>query len=505
MYDISAIQRLTPEQQKAVLTEVRKSLAGEYGVYGHDNVLRKDATNNVGVTTGLGTLPIPLEAPAKLLYPILTPLRNMMPREVKGGNSVTFRQITGINTQKRWASVPEASTAVTGRNNPIAFNEKNVTYNFKTLEEENLLTPEAEFGGQFPGQDFGNREFATLAVLESMMRMEELAILGGNASALGNVSGIAKHATQLAEGTGSLTANTAYYVTVAPVTLQGYFSGAQGQVATVDAPGEGAGVEATLTTAASGAGDKSLAVKWDALPKAVAYNVFVSASTGAANSKYHSTVTTPYVEIRAVPSSGNRTNAADQTANANDFDGLYSLINAAAGATVVNYENEPFTSDGRGGVEQVSSVLRTLWLASKVSPDYILCHATDRDNMAKIIASASNPIVRLQAQFGDGKISGGLAFGSLLNPYFGDRQVPLIVHPDATQGTLLGVCQNLGENFPNARIASNFVMRLCWDYRREEFARAKRAEEFGISMRGALVNYAPFASFKITGIKSTTT
>ena len=157
MYDITALQRLTPEQRATVLGEVRKALAGEYGVYGSDNVLRKDATNSVGVTTGLGALPIPLDAPAKLLYPILTPFRNMFPREVKGGNSTTFRQITGINTQKRWASVPEASTSVTGRNNPIAFNEKDVTFNYKTLEEENLLTPEAEFGGQFPGQDFGNR------------------------------------------------------------------------------------------------------------------------------------------------------------------------------------------------------------------------------------------------------------------------------------------------------------------------------------------------------------
>lgn len=339
-----------------------------------------------------------------------------------------------------------------------------------------------------------------------MMRMEELAILGGNASALGNVSGIAKHATQLATGVGSLTASTNYYVTIAPLTMQGYYSGAQGQVAAVDAPGEGAGVEATLATTAGGnAGDKSLAVKWTPIDKAVAYNVFVSASTGAANSKYHSTVTTPYVEILAVPGSGNRTNAADQTGNALDFDGLYSLITAANGSLVTNYANEPFTSDGRGGIEQVSTMLRALWLASKTSPDFIACHATDRDNMAKIIAAAANPIVRLQAEFGDGKITGGLAFGSLLNPYFGDKQVPLIVHPDAVQGTLIGVCQNLGEHYPNARIANNFTMRLCWDYRREDFARVKRADEFGISMRGCLVNYAPFASFKITGIKATTT
>ena len=502
------IRGMSPEERGVVLGAIQKSLGGEFGYYNDDDKLvpmQKDATANVGVTTGLGLAPIPLDAPAKLVYPILTPLRNSTPRETKGGPSTTFRSITKINSSNLWPSVGEAvAGGATGRNSAMAFDEADKTVYFKSYGMENFLTPEAEFGGNYEGQNFNLRDFSTLANLQGMMRGEELLMLGGNITALGKVAGVAKHATQLAAGTGSLTAATNYYVFIAPLILRGYAIGSQGQgtvTAGVDAAGEGTADSFTLATeAALSAGDQSLAVKWTPLAKAVAYNVFIGSSSGIANAKYHSTVTVPYVEILAVPGSGNRPNAADQTANAYDFDGYYSLISAANGAYVVNHANVAFTADGRGGVTQISDALRYMWLTHKVSPDFLLMHATDRDAIATVIAAAAAPAARLNAQFGDGKLVGGISFTGVINPYFGDRMIPFLIHPDAVPGTILGVCQNIGEYYPNAGIAANFKMRMCWDYRREDFAKVRRASEFGIYARGALINYAPFASFKLTGL-----
>lgn len=497
------IRGMSPDERASVLGAVRKSLGGEFGYYDDTDVLRKDVSGNVGATTGLGLAPIPLDAPAKLVYPILTPLRNSTPRETKGGPSTTFRSITAINTANLWPSVAEATTSTTGRNDVMAFDEVDKTVYFKTYGMENFLTPEAEFGGNYEGQDFNLREFATLANMQGMMRAEELLMLGGNITALGNVAGIAKTTVQPADTIGSLTANTDYFIHVTALVLRGYAIGSRGQgtvTAGVDAFGETTGAEVTLKTAASGDGSKAIDVTWTPKANAVAYNVYVSASTGIANGKYLGTYTTPYARITAVPGSGNRPNGADKTANALDFDGYYSLISAGNGAYVNNLVNQPFTADGRGGITQISDALRYMWTTKKVSPDFLLINATDRDAAATVIAAASAPAARLNAEFGQGKLVGGISFTGVINPYFGDRIIPFLVHPDAVPGTVLGVCQNLGEYYPQSGIAANFKMRMCWDYRREDFAKVRRAAEFGIYARGALINYAPFASFKITGI-----
>jgi hypothetical protein len=497
------IRGMSPEERGVVLGSVRKSLGGEFGHYDENDVLQKDVTGNVGVTSGLGLMPIPLDAPAKLLYPILTPLRNMLPREVKGGPSTTFRSITGINTTGIWPSVAEAvAGGATGRNSAIAFNEVDKTVSFKTYGMENFLTPEAEFGGNYEGQNFNNREFSTLANLQSMMRAEELLMLHGNVSALGNVAGVAKTTVQPADTIGALTPSAHYFVYVSAVNGRGYAGASHGQVGGTDATGETTAAELDLTAAASGDGSTAIDITWTTKDKATAYNVFVGATTGIANAKYYATVTTPYYRILAAPGTGNRPNGADTTANALDFDGLYSLISAANGSYVKNYVDQPFTADGRGGVEEISAALKYMWVNYKVSPDFLLMHANERDAAGTTIAAATNPAARLNAQFGDGKLTGGISFSGVINPYFGDKIIPFLIHPDATPGVVAGVCQSLGEYYPQSGIAANFKMRMCWDYRREDFAKVRRGEEFGIYARGAMVNYAPFASFKITGLRS---
>ena len=144
-------------------------------------------------------------------------------------------------------------------------------------------------------------------------------------------------------------------------------------------------------------------------------------------------------------------------------------------------------------------MFKQMWTSHKVSPDLLVVHADQRDSIDNAVFTSGAPLVRLNAQYGEGKITGGLAVDSLLNRYFG-KQVPILTHPDAVPGTILAICQNLGEYYPNARIANNLEVRLAWDYRKIDYARSKRAEEFGIDCRGCLVNYAPFALGKITGV-----
>lgn len=495
------LKSMSPEKRETLATELRKAMSGEYGyVLDNGQRIQKDATNQIGVATPLGTLPVPLEAPAKLLYPVPTPLRNMIPRDVMGGNSLTFRQITGINTQKRWGSVAEATSTTTGRNSFIAFNEVDKTYAFKTIEQESLITPEAQFGGNWAGQNFNNREFATLSLLQATMLSEEKLILGGNLTDLGNVAGVTKTGvTQAATTVGGLTAGTNYYIYVTPLTLQGYYAGTTGQVTGVDQQGEGTGAEFTIATTAGGnAGDESITITWTELVGAVAYNVFIGSTTGIANANYYGTYTAPYAQILSVPTS-TRPNGADLTGNANDYDGLYKLAESGTGAYFARLANATLTGDNKLGVAEIDTMFKSFWDNYKVSPDLLIMNSTQRKKVDEIIMGSSAPIVRVEGTFGDTQITAGMAVKSVLNRYMG-KDVPILTHPDAVPGTILAVCNSLGEYYPNSRVSSNLVMKLCWDYRQIDFARAKRADEFGIDCRGALVNYASFALGAIVGI-----
>lgn len=504
MNDLEIVRKMAPEQRELLFSELQKSLSGEYGgITNSGQRIQKDATNNIGVTIGLGLLGAPLEAPAKLLYPVTTPLRNRLPRRTVGGNGVTYRKITGINTGKVWASVAEASDSTSGRNSRISFNEADTTVTFKTLESENMLTPEAQFGANSlitPGQNFDAQGFSTLALLQSHMISEEYLLLGGNVSALGNVAGVTKTGvTQGAIDLGTLTPATTYYVWVAPLTLQGYYASVQGQVGGVDQQGIGTATEFSMATEANGvAGDESLTVTWTEVRGAVAYAVYLGESSGIANAKYSQTVTTNWARITDVPT-GVRPNGTDKTANALDFDGIIPQSEATTAGYFLSLDNATFTGDSTTGVEEIDVALKYFYDTYKVSPAEILVNTAQKKKIDQIVSGSAAPIMRIEASAGALDVKGTIGVKSVMNRYM-NTEVPVTVHPFMPPGTALFVSYGLGEYYPNANISSNLEMLLAWDYRRIEFARAKRADEFGIDHRGALVCRAPFALGALTNI-----
>lgn len=480
---------------------LRAALAGEHGVIDPTGrTIEKTATANVGVTTGLGLLGYPLEAPAKLLYPVPTPLRNSIPRQVVGGNAVNYRTITAINKGALWGSVAEATSSTTGRNSFVSFDEADKSVTFKSVEMETLLTPEAQFGASStitPGQDFQAEEFATLSLLQSTMLAEEKLDLGGNITALGTAPTATKTGvTQAATGTGSLTAGTSYYVHVGALTLQGYLAGVKGQGGTgADVQGETATAEATIATTAGGnAGDKSLTVKWPAVKGAVAYNLYIGSSSGAANVNYVGTYTScgaSGIYIGAVPNSY-RPNGTDKTANSLDYDGLIALCNASTAGYYKDFGGATFTGDSTTGVEEFDAAFLEFFNTYKVSPDAIWVNAAQKKKIDQIIMGSAAPVVRIEGQMGAQDFVGTMAVKSVMNRYLG-VEVPVKVHPFLPAGNVLMVAQNLGAYYPNARIANNLTKHLSWDYRKIDYALAKRGREMGVDFRGALTNYAAFA------------
>jgi len=71
-----------------------------------DLIRQQLADTTRAVTTGTGLIGYELEAPAKTIYPVQTPLVNMIPRRRGGGNDVChWKAITSFDTGRLWGTV----------------------------------------------------------------------------------------------------------------------------------------------------------------------------------------------------------------------------------------------------------------------------------------------------------------------------------------------------------------------------------------------------------------
>src|SRR4051812_30106537 len=104
--------------------------------------LAKAWTQSATATTGLTAYD--LEAPAKTLYPVITPLRNNLPRvSGHGGIQANWRAVTAINTTNQTAGVSEGN-----RGGIIATDVKEYLAAYKGIGLEDYVTYESQYAGQ---------------------------------------------------------------------------------------------------------------------------------------------------------------------------------------------------------------------------------------------------------------------------------------------------------------------------------------------------------------------
>src|SRR5437762_10970950 len=173
-----------------------------------DDVLAKS------ISTASGLLAFDLQAPAKNLYPFVTPIRNVMPRVGGGtGAAANWRQVNAIigSGFDAMGWVPEGQ-----RSGQMSYSTSNKTATFVTIGEEDAATFEAiSAGRQF--EDI--QAHMTFRLLQKMMLKEEMAILAGNASL---TLGTPTTPTLSASGAGATLPTASYFVKVVALTLEGY-------------------------------------------------------------------------------------------------------------------------------------------------------------------------------------------------------------------------------------------------------------------------------------------
>ena len=234
------------------------------------------------ISTATGLVAYDLQAPAKNLYPFVTPIRNVMPRVGGGtGTATNWRQVNAIigSGFDAMGWVPEGQ-----RSGQMSYSTSSKSATYVTIGEEDAATFEAISAGR-EFEDIQAR--MTFRLLQKMMLKEEMAILAGNASLQ---LGTPATPSLSASGTGATLPAATYYVKVVALTLEGYQnSSLVGGVATTKTVTGVDGKTYTLNGGASAiSGEASQAVTLGQtlyctvtpIQGAVAYAWYISTSSG---------------------------------------------------------------------------------------------------------------------------------------------------------------------------------------------------------------------------------
>jgi hypothetical protein len=427
-----------------------------------------------------------LETPSKKLFPVLSPLRNMLPRDGSGvGTAVNWRAVTGINTGNLTAGVSEGA-----RGGMVTTTTTDNTIGFKGLGLEDNVTFEA----QYAGKSFEDvRALAQLDLLSALMIEEERIILGGCSA--DTLATPAAPVGTLKAG-GSMTAQVTYAYVVA-LTLEGFrqSSVSGGIPGTVSRNRTGpyggsdtialgnshvSSVSNSVTTATT-----NLSALWTvtAVRGAVAYAWFTG-PTGAGNAILTAiTTTNSFLQLADATGSQAANDAAVTTDHSGDttvFDGIIGIASKSGNNGYwKSLDNAALTSDGAGGCVEIDAMLQDRYDNYRLGFERIWFSSADAKNFKKKILT-QNSANAFQFFIQDGeqiKPTGGSMIPEYLNMFTGET-IRMMVHPYLPQGTLIAETQNLPYRLNG--VPNVLKIKARQDYYSLEWPQTRRAYEYGV-------------------------
>lgn len=399
--------------------------------------------------TSSGLQPYNLEPFLGTLVPILTPLRNSIPRVNGRGKQVEFKAVTAINTQKLNGFVAEGSS---GQLVTSTVNDVNAVYRSIALADK--VTYEQEWEGK-PYVD--SRALAVANLLRATMIAEESNIL----FAQNNVGS----ATQQAPGAVGTTPTP----TLTPVASGGTLAAGSVYVKAVGFTGMGAAIvsaEATATVALNGS--LTITPVFPANQPIVGFLLFAGSASGtnyqvaAANVANSTLLSDNYttngapITLTSLPTSGPQASTynADNSSSALAYNGILPQIFAGGGyRKAVN---------GKLTMDFMKALFKGLWDQGKGDPNVVYTAATESSTITDLTLGANNTPYNVLIDEQNGA-AGGFRVSRLVNQITG-TDVNLRVHPNLFQGTLMALQTELPGWYPGADIPSPVVVDNVQDY-----------------------------------------
>jgi hypothetical protein len=467
-----------------------------------------------GVSLSYGLTYYDLQAPAKNLYPIITPLRNAVPRikRTHPGDATHWKQVNSIlgSGYDAMGWVPEGQ-----RSGTMSYSTSNKSASYVTLGEEDYLTFEAESASE--GFEDEN-SMVTFRLLQKAMRKEEMAILGGNASLQ---LGTPATPTASVSGTGNTLPSATYLTSVMYLTFEGYknsnmtngcatsktITGAEGKTFVLNggSSSPSASVSQAVTLGAA------LNLVATTKPGVMAYAWYVGT---AGNQVLQAITTTNVLTITGPLVTGTQTLAsvgtADNSANPNlAFDGLLTQVLNPANLGYVNYlaAGATLTASGKGSVNEIDNMLYTMWQQYNLGPTVLWVNAQEQKNITtKVLSNSSGPLLRYDQPASGAQGGYSLTANGQVEYYYnpftvdGGYKLPIKIHPDIPPGTIIGWCGELPPWYQSNEVPNVAEILLRRDYYRMDWPLRTRQREYGVYMEEVLAVYATFAMGVISNI-----
>lgn len=496
-----------PERQAAVLESLVKSAnSDQVAALGQDLAtmreslvsgdLTKDWTNSNPVASP-GLVPYDLEAPAKVLVPRYSPLRNTLPRIKGQGNARQYKRINSwTNSGQASASLLpffDSSTATSTYGGPgnLSLNRpQKISYtgdNQSRSYVELGFSDQVNFKAQFQGLGFDDlRSLSHTAVLWSHLMGEERAILFGRGATGGGYLGT------VAAPSGITTATATTGGTIAAATYFVYVRANQGgglntAVSTVASQvTTGATSTITVTVGTEPAGSLGY------------YELYVGTTTGIANATLQTTFIGNTVTITAYTTSGAVITGTDGSFLAAGYDGFYAVQADAAQTGYFLRKNGALNTFNPGA--EFDTALVSMWTANNADPDEIWMTGAGRAAYGALVrlGSASGALsgYRTNAVMGSDMTMGAIVTGHM-NPASG-KVVDIGAHRFSEPGTALIRSRSLP--LMDSNVPAPVCMVNVQDYMALDWPVIQMSYDVSTYQMGTMIHYAPAWSGLIVGI-----
>ena len=506
MEALAASKSLTPD-----------AAAGLQNALAAQRLAMQDIQKEITTTSPLSTsfAAFDLEAPAKLLTPRPTPLRNRIPRKKGVGTSHRVKRITGYTGTgtggqgQIWPGITETTQnnfAPGGANGLYLERGPQISYTADDLVlpyNSYSLSDQVSFDANFSGLGYQDlRQLSSTSTLYATMLMEERMMLFARGTASGYSGAIAAPTALVASSpaaTGTQTALAAgvYYV---------YITADAG----ISQNGFGESIVSAVASETVASGDV-LSVSFTGSTGALGYNVYVGTATGTANCKLQGTVkggTTVIIQGAAATNlpannfafstsgaAASRANA-DTSAYATGYDGILPTV-LGPNTGFNNAINSAFSTSNPG--VEFQDVFAGLYENVKADPDIVLLNGNDRKQLSDAIKSGSNANYRLVINNpGDGGTTYGSIVTGLQNEVTG-KAVDLMVHPWLNSGVAPVLSWTLP--IPDTEVSDVWANFLVQDYMGIQWPVTQFTYDFSTYFRGTFFCTAPAWNGAVSGIQ----
>lgn len=423
-----------------------------------NSVLGAEMGKNITLTSPLasGLVPYDLQGPAKLIYPVYSPLRNRIPRTQGQGTQHLAKIITAIQGSNP-GGLGQAGNrmSISELNGGSLSTYPNALPNSGSQSVSDIAIPYKFFGltesvswlAQFAGQGFDDAAgLAALILLQESMVLEEKAIISGTSVAISTPAAPGLGVRSANSGENGLTGvTTNVYVKVTAVNWYGETAGSASASIAVSA---GQVVDVTNLLPSGG----------------LAWNIYVGTGTTApANSGFwlmNSGVgATKFTIQGALPTSGTNPPTTDTgTSSTNDYEGIVSAISGHSAGQVYptgfkgSYVNQ--NVNDILSINAVNNALQGMWDGPNgifANPDELWAEGGDLMRLGASMANASTSAAAYRIQINQSDVASmtaGAAVSEYVNPVT-RKKLNLNVHPYIPQGTAIPISWTLPQPIQN--------------------------------------------------------